>query len=116
MTLNIALTKTFKFITFVLFAFMVLVYFGVLLIIPLDIMTQLIKLLHAIGLPTVIAVAAGIGALGYLAWVVSRMPELYNLLFNIGIEIASFGNTQIKRFDALTDSLTDASKAEKPAA
>lgn len=103
MKINIALTKTFKFITFVLFTFMTLVYFGVLLIIPLDIMVQLIKLLHVIGLPTVVAVAAGVGALGYLGWVVSRMPELYKLLLNIGIEITTFGNAQIKRFDAIID-------------
>jgi hypothetical protein len=105
MKLNIALTKIFKFITFVLFTFMALVYFGVLLIIPLDIMAQLIKLLHATGLPTVLAVAVGIAALGYLGWVVSRMPALYTLLFNIGIDIATFGNTQIKRFDALIESM-----------
>ncbi|MBM3203621.1 hypothetical protein FJZ55_06935 [Candidatus Woesearchaeota archaeon] len=115
MKLNLILTKTFKFITFVIFTFMALVYFGVLLIIPLDIMVQLVKLLHGVGLPTVAAVVAGMGALGYLGWVVSRMPELYTLLFNIGIEIATFGNTQIKRFDALIESMQPA-KAEDTAA
>jgi len=113
MNINIALTKTFKFITFVLFTFMALVYFGVLLIIPLDIMTQLIKLLHGLGLPTVVAVAAGIAGLAYLGWVVSKMPELYKLLLNIGVEIASFGNTQIKRFDALLDTMGSAQASDK---
>ncbi len=103
MNINIILTKAFKFITFVMFTFMVLVYAGLLIIIPLDIMAQLIKLLHAVGLPTVIAVAAGIGVLGYLGFVVYRMPELYKLLLNIGVEIATFGNNQIKRFDALIE-------------
>lgn len=103
MKLDAILTKAFKFIIFVLFMFMTLVYFGVLLVIPLDLMAQIIKLFHAIGLPTVLAAAIGIGALGYFGLLVSKMPQLYQLLLDIGLQLYAFGNDQIKRFDPLVE-------------
>ena len=108
MKINLILAKVFKFITFVLFTFMALVYFGVLLIVPLDIMTQIIRLFHGIGLPTVIAAVLGIGGLAYLGLVVSRMPELYKLVIDVGVQLVSFGHAQIKRFDAVIDGLQQA--------
>jgi hypothetical protein len=105
MKINLLLAKAFKFITFVLFTFMALVYFGVLLIVPLDIMTQIIRLFHGIGLPTVVAAALGIGGLAYLGLMVSRMPELYRLVIDIGVQLVSFGHAQIKRFDALIEGM-----------
>ncbi len=106
MKLNLILAKVFKFVTFVLFTFMTLVYFGVLLILPLDVMAQLIRLLVGIGLPTVISALAGIGVLGYLGLMVYRMPELYQLVLNIGIELVNFGHAQVKRFDAIIETAT----------
>jgi hypothetical protein len=101
MNLNVALAKTFKFVTFVIFTFMTLVYFGVLLLLPLDILFQIIRLVHGIGLPTVIAVVVGVGALFYVGKAVAAMPALYELLLDIGKEIVTFGHAQIQRFDAL---------------
>ncbi len=106
MKLNLILAKVFKFVTFVLFTFMTLVYFGVLLILPLDVMAQLIRLLVGIGLPTVISALAGIGVLGYLGLMVYRMPELYQLVLNIGIELVNFGHAQVKRFDTIIETAT----------
>jgi hypothetical protein len=99
--MNVALAKVFKFVTFVLFTFMTLVYFGVLLLLPLDILFQVIRVFHAIGLPTVIAVAIGLGALFYVGKAFLAMPALYELLLDIGKEIINFGHAQIRRFDAI---------------
>jgi hypothetical protein len=103
MKLNLILAKVFQFVTFVLFTFMTLVYFGALVILPLGVMAQPIKLLSAIGLPTVLSVATGVAILGYLGVAVSRMPELYKLVIDIGFDLASFGHAQIKRFDPLIE-------------
>jgi hypothetical protein len=97
------MANVFKFVTFVLFTFMVLVYFGLLLLLPLDILAQLIKILSAIGLPTLIAAALSVGAVGYLGYTVYRMPELYRLVLDIGMELVSFGRAQLKRFDPLIE-------------
>ena len=105
MKLNLILLKALQFVTFVLFTFMVLVYFGALLIVPLGIMAQPIKLLSSIGLPTVVAVAIGIAILGYLGLAISRMPELYRLVIDIGFDLVSFSHAQIKRFDPLIEAV-----------
>jgi hypothetical protein len=99
MKLDMILTKVFKFVAFVLFTFMTLVYFGVLLILPLDVLFQIVRIFHAIGLPTAFAAAAGIAAFGYLGYVVARMPALYGLILDIGKQLVVFGQTQLARFD-----------------
>jgi hypothetical protein len=104
MKIDLILAKTFKFVVFVLFTFMTLVYFGVMLLLPLDVLTQIIRIFHGIGLPTVLAAGLGIGALGYLGYLISRMPELYKLVVDIGVQLISFGYSQIQRFDPLIGS------------
>ena len=47
MKLDQILVKAFKFITFVFFTFTVLLYFGVLLLLPLDILFQVTRIFHA---------------------------------------------------------------------
>jgi hypothetical protein len=101
MKLNLLLARVFQFVTFVFFTFMTLVYVGLILVLPLDILTQIIRLLMGIGFPVLLAAAAGIGALGYLAYAVSRMPELYTLMYEIGRDLVLFAHRQIKRFDPL---------------
>lgn len=103
MKLEWILAKVLKFFTFVLFMFMVMVYFGFLLLLPLDIMTQLIRIFSAIGLPTVIAAALGIAAVGYLGYRIYLLPHLYQLVLDIGMELIAFGQAQLRRFDPLIE-------------
>jgi hypothetical protein len=95
------LAKALKFITFVLFTFMMLVYFGVLLLLPLDVMFQIIRLFEGLGLPTIAAGAIGVGALAYLVYTVFKLPRLHQLILDIGVQLIYFGQDQVKRFDAL---------------
>lgn len=99
MKLDQTLVKVFKFVTFVFFAFAALLYFGILLLLPLDILFQVTRIFHAIGLPTVISAALGIGALGYVGLAVSKMPELCALILDVGKQLVAFGHAQIRRFD-----------------
>jgi hypothetical protein len=103
MKLEWILAKVLKFFTFVLFMFMVLVYFGFLLLLPLDVMTQLTRIFSAIGLPTVIAAALGIGGVGYLGYRIYQLPQLYQLVIDIGMELIAFGQAQLRRFDPLIE-------------
>jgi hypothetical protein len=103
MKLDWILAKVLKFFTFVLFMFMVLVYFGFLLLLPLDVLTQVIRIFSAIGLPTVIAAALGIGAVGYLGYQIYLMPKLWGLVVDIGMELIAFGQNQLRRFDPLIE-------------
>lgn len=104
MKIDLLLAYLFKFVTFVLFSFMVLVYAGLLVLLPLDILFQVVRLLAAIGLPILIAIAAGIGALGFLGCRVYHMPTLYRLVLDVGWQLVGFARDQIKRYDALIES------------
>jgi hypothetical protein len=110
MKLDLILAKVFKFVTFVLFTFMTLVYFGVLLILPLDVLFQIVRIFNAIGLPTAIAAVAGIAAFGYLGYAVSRMPALYELILDIGKQLVAFGQAQIHRFDTVIEQSAGSSR------
>lgn len=103
MKIELVLTTVFKFVTFVLFTFMVLVYFGLLLLLPLDILTQLIRIFSLLGLPTVVAGALGVSVVGYLGYLIYRMPSLYQLVLDIGVELIAFGHAQLRRFDPLIE-------------
>lgn len=116
MKIELALTSVLKFLTFVLFTFMVLVYFGLLLLLPLDVLTQLIRIFSAVGLPTFIAAILSIGAVGYLGYTVYRMPQLYQLLLDIGVELIAFGHSQLKRFDPLIEAARPATSDSPSAA
>jgi hypothetical protein len=109
MKLDRILAKIFKFVTFVFFTFVTLVYFGVLLILPLDILFHIVRIVHGIGLPTVIATGVGIAALGYLGHGLWQSPALYRLILDIGKEIIAFGHGQIQRFDALIQQPSESS-------
>lgn len=111
MKLDETMVKVFKFVTFVFFSFAALLYVGILLLLPLDILFQLIRIFHAIGLPTVISVALGIGAIGYLGLAVSKMPALCGLMIDIGKQLVEFGHGHIKRFDELLPQTTEAEAA-----
>ncbi|MGZ8217636.1 hypothetical protein [Methylomagnum sp.] len=101
MKIDLILTKAFKFVTFVFFSFAMLVYFGILIIIPLDIMFHIARLLFSIGLPTPVAVAVGVGALAYIGHAIWKLPALSGLILDIGKELISFGHKQIERFDTV---------------
>jgi len=103
MKLEQALAKVFKFVTFVFFTFTALLYIGVLLLLPLDILFQLIRLFHAVGFPTILSGCMGIALVGYIGLEVSRMPQLLELIVDIGRQLIEFGHSQIRRCDGLIE-------------
>jgi hypothetical protein len=103
MNLNFLLTKLFQFVTFALFIFMTLVYFGVLLLLPLDFLFQVVRLLHSMGLPAPVSLPISGALLVYIGYQIYRMPDLYTLVIDIGRQLITFGHAQIKRFDPLIE-------------
>jgi TctA family transporter len=103
MKLDLILAKVFKFVVFVIFTFMTLVYFGVLLVLPLDVLFQIVRIFSAIGLPTALAAVAGIAAFGYLGYALSKMPAVWELVLDIGKQLVAFGQAQLQRFDAVIE-------------
>jgi hypothetical protein len=103
MKLNFLLAKVLQFVTFVFFIVMVLAYFGILLMLALAVLWYVTRILSLVGLPAVLAVAAGVGALAYVGMAVYRMPDLYRLMWEMGLELISLGQDWIKRFEPLIE-------------
>lgn len=99
MNINVFLIRLLQFITFALFIFAALVYAGVFLLVPLDLLFQATRILHGIGFPVVLAFLAAGAALGWLGKQVWEMPELWRLVVDIGMKLVALGREQIKRYD-----------------
>lgn len=99
--INVALVRVLQFAVFVLFTFMVLVYFGALLLIPLDALAGAIALLHFIGLPGAMATVIAAPVIAYLIWIIYKTPDLCRTLVNIGVDLVLMGKDRIKRFDEI---------------
>ena len=115
MKVDTALIRVFQFVTFVLFTFMVLAYYGAMLLLPLTLLTQIIRLLSAIGLPGFIAGAAALGAVAYLANCLYQMPTLYKSIIDTGTELVKFGYEKIMQFESQLGNQTENEKNEKSA-
>jgi hypothetical protein len=102
MKLNLILAQTFQFVVSLMFIAMVLFYGGVLLMVPLAVLVYAIKIVGLIA-PTVVAVVAGIAALGYLGLKASRIPGLTDALLGIGSDLVAFGFKQKERFEPVVE-------------
>lgn len=109
--LNVALVRVFQFVVFLLFTFMVLVYFGTLILIPLDAVVQLVGLLTLVGLPGVVSTMIAIPVVGYLGYLIFKIPGLLAVLIEIGFELAIIGNSRVQDFNEIVASLDYGSNA-----
>jgi len=102
---NVALVRLLQFVVFVVFTFVVLTYFGALLLLPLDILFIIIKILSAIGFNGILATCIAVPAVGYLGLMVYQTPELVKLLVDIGIDLVNTGKQRIEDFNTIADKL-----------
>jgi len=83
---NVALVRLLQFVVFVLFTFMVIAYFGAMVLLPLDAIALLIKLMGVIGLHGFIGALIAIPVVGYLCLIVYKTPDFAKwLLIQVSI-------------------------------
>ncbi|MBZ4201813.1 MAG: hypothetical protein LAC70_01640 [Methylovulum sp.] len=97
--LNIALVRLLQFVVFVLFTFMVIAYFGAMVLLPLDIIALLIKLLTTFGLHGFIAALIAIPMVGYICLLVYKTPGLCQMVIDTGVEMVKTGKTRVEGFN-----------------
>lgn len=102
---NIALVRLFQFVTVVLFTFLMLIYFGVLIFLPLDAAILLIRIFSGVGIPGIVSTLLVVALIGYLGFVLCKMRDLYEMVLSIGIEIALIGHAQFLRFGDILESV-----------
>ncbi len=102
---NVALVRLLQFIVFVLFTFMVIAYFGAMVLLPLDAIAMLIKLLGVIGLHGFIGALLAIPAVGYLCLIVYKTPGLCTMVIETGVDLMTTGKTRVESFNKIVAEL-----------
>lgn len=95
---NVALVRLLQFVVFVLFTFMVIAYFGAMVLLPLDAIALLVKLLSAIGLHGFIGALLAIPAIGYLC-LMGATPGLCAMVVEIGVDLVKIGKLRVDAFN-----------------
>lgn len=103
--INIALVRIVQLIVFLLFTFIVLTYFGTLVLIPLNVLTQISAMLTLVGLPGALAAVLSLPIVGYLGFLVYKIPRLLSTVLEIGFELAIIGQSRVCEFNDIVASI-----------
>jgi len=102
---NVALVRLLQFVVFVLFTFMVIAYFGAMILLPLDAIAMLIKLMSVVGINDFIAAFIAIPVVGYLCMIVYKTPGLGNMVVETGVDLINTGKIRIEAFNKIADAV-----------
>jgi len=102
---NFGLAKFLQFIIIVFFAFALAFYFGSLLLIPLAILIGVVDILTAIGINGILATILALPVVGWVCYVVYKIPNLFQALLDTGIKMYEVGTAQNKVFDEISSTL-----------
>jgi hypothetical protein len=97
--INVALVRLIQFVVFVLFTFMVLAYFGAMILLPLDAVSLLIKLLSFVGIHGFIGALVAIPVVAYLCLIVYKTPALCKMVLDTGLDLVTTAKTKIAAFN-----------------
>lgn len=101
--LNLALIRLIQFVVFALFTFIVLVYFGALILLPLDIVVLVSKFLHVFGIGTLFGAIIAVPGVAYLGKIVYTTPGLVQMLVDNGIDLVNMGKQRVDAFNKLAE-------------
>jgi hypothetical protein len=102
---NIGLVRLLQFLVFVVFTFVVIVYFGAMVLLPLDAIALLIKLMGVVGLHGFIGALIAIPVVGYLCLIVYRTPGLCKMVVDTGIDLVKTGKLRVEAFNEIIDAV-----------
>jgi hypothetical protein len=102
---NVALVRLLQFVVFVVSVFMVIVYFGAMVLLPLDAVVLLIKLMGVIGLNGFIAALIAIPAVAYLGLMVYKTPGLCKMIVDAGVDIVKTSKARIEAFNEIAEAV-----------
>jgi hypothetical protein len=99
--LNLALVRLIQFVVFVVFTFVVLVYFGTLILLPLDVVVLISKLFGGSLIGAIIALPV----VAYLGKIVYQTPGLVDMLVTTGKDLVAFAKDRVYGFNTIIESL-----------
>jgi hypothetical protein len=101
--LNLFLIRLLQFVVFALFTFFVLVYFGAMGLLPLDIVVLISKLLGALGLGTLLGAVIAVPVVAYLGKIVYNTPGLIPMIIENGIDLVNVGKQRVEAFNKFAE-------------
>jgi hypothetical protein len=102
---NVALVRLLQFVVFCLFTFMVLAYFGAMILVPLDLVVLLTKILGVIGISGVFGAVIAVPVVGYLGLMVYKTPGLVDIIVNTGLDLVKTGKDRVEAFNKIAESV-----------
>ncbi|MDO9140401.1 MAG: hypothetical protein Q7U38_08770 [Methylobacter sp.] len=103
--INVALVRLLQFVVFVVSIFMVIVYFGVMVLLPLDAIVLMTKLMGVMGINGFIGALIATPAVGYLGLIVYKTPGLCKMIVDIGVDMIKTGKTRVEAFNPIADAV-----------
>ena len=102
---NIALVRLLQFVVFAIFTFMVLVYFGAMILIPLDLVVLIIKLLGVVGIGGLFGAMVAVPVVAYLGLMVYKTPGLVSMIIETGLDLVNTGKERVEAFNKIAESI-----------
>lgn len=117
-TVDYAFVRLIQFLVLLFFTFMVLVWYGVALLIPLTLWYNLTNFFSTIFWP-VIAMILALLVIGSLSLYLSKIPKLLETFLAMGMDIVKLGYHSVKRMSKIasaihSDAAPPAPKADTP--
>ncbi len=103
--LNFYLVKLLQFVVFAVFTFVVLTYFGAMLLLPLDAVAILVKLMGIVGIHGFIGALIAIPAVGYLCMIIYKTPGLCEMVLEIGLDLIKTGKAKVDAFNSIAEAV-----------
>ncbi len=101
--LNVALVRLLQFVVFVLFTFIVLVYFGTMILLPLDLVVLMAKFLNVFGIGTLFGAIVAVPLVAYLGKIVYNTPGLIQMIIDNGIDLVNLGKQRVEAFNKFAE-------------
>jgi hypothetical protein len=100
---NVAVVRLLQFVVFVVFTFVVIAYFGAMVLLPLDAIALLVKLMGVVGIHGFIGALIAIPAVGYLCLMVYKTPGLCKMVVDTGVDLIKIGKLKVEAFNEIVD-------------
>ncbi len=100
---NVALVRLLQFVVFVIFTFMVLAYFGAMILVPLDLVVLILKLLGLFGVGGLIGSAIAIPVVAYLGLMVYKTPGLIKIIVDTGLDLVNTAKERVEAFNQIAE-------------
>jgi len=100
---NVALVRLLQFVVFVIFTFMVLAYFGAMILVPLDLIVLFLKIFGLVGLDGIIGAAISVVIVAYLGKMIYSTPGLIKIIVDTGLDLVKTGKDRVEAFNKIAE-------------